>query len=597
MKKKMILLGLIFFISIEASGAGCMNHTGDAEDLTEFCSGLKGFNLLGMFDVSWSNDGFHENEFSLIHQLGFNFVRLPIDYRTYTMPGNWDEFVEDAMEKIDHAVEWGMEYEVHVCINLHRAPGYCVNSTDLPPSQQLNLWTDTVAQEAFVSHWETFADRYRDIPPGQLSFNLVNEPSGVTEEVYVDLMKRAADAIHSITPDRIVFVDGMNYARDLIPDLSEEPNVAQSMHCYDPFGLTHYKAEWVSGSDSWPVPRWPVWPVSVYLYGPWKSEYKSALTIEGDFPEGTEVTVNVRQVSVESNLLIKADNQTILSKHFLCTADTGADFSVVVETEWGYQNISNKDFTAVTAEAAAQLSFENSSGDWMTINSVSLKTDGQLFTLYLGDETWGKKQSGYRMDDHGNLTKSDGGELFLFEQYRNNILVAEEYGIAFMVQEFGVYNKTPHNVTTAFLSDLMAFLNENRIGWSLWNFIGSFGILNSGRSDCEYETFQGYQLDALMLEILQSQNTREIPDKSLGGVTAYPSPSGDYLIICSEAFHGRTELYISDISGQLQKVDFFDAPEGQTFFRIDVSGYAPGIYLVSLISNGNRFTSEFAVAH
>ena len=186
-------------------------------------------------------------------------------------------------------------------------------------------------------------------------------------------MKRAIKAIHDVSPDRIVFVDGLEYGGVLIPALKDEPNIAQAIHCYVPFGLTHYRAEWVDGADLWPLPHWPMLWVSTYLYGPWKSDYQSPLVIEADFPQGTKVIVKVRQVSLESPLRIKAGDQVILSKKFTCGPDTGADFSQVVNTEWGYQNISNKDFTAVTDAAATRLVFENVSGDWMTINSIRLK--------------------------------------------------------------------------------------------------------------------------------------------------------------------------------------------------------------------------------
>ncbi|HSM48731.1 MAG TPA: cellulase family glycosylhydrolase, partial [Draconibacterium sp.] len=167
---------------------------------------------------------------------------------------------------MDQAVIWGEQYNVHVCINLHRAPGYCVNSTTLPANQQLNLWTDSVAQKAFVKHWEYFANRYKNIPAERLSFNLVNEPSNVTEAVYVAVMKKAIDAIHKITPNRVIFVDGLDYGRKVLLSLKDEPNIAQAMHSYDPFQLTHYKADWVSGSSDWPVPKWPMLNISNYLY-------------------------------------------------------------------------------------------------------------------------------------------------------------------------------------------------------------------------------------------------------------------------------------------------------------------------------------------
>jgi endoglucanase len=45
-------------------------------------------------------------------------------------------------------------------------------------------------------------------------------------------------------------------------------------------------------------------------------------------------------------------------------------------------------------------------------------------------------------------------------------------------------------------------MDEAGIGWALWNFRGSFGILDSGRSDAPYENFQGHQLDRRMLDLL-----------------------------------------------------------------------------------------------
>ena len=592
---------LFVFLSIFScfTGTSCQKtaeDTGQVPDLVQFCAERKGFNLLGKFDVSWSNEGFTEKEFSMIHELGFNFVRLPLDYRTYTKTGDWNQFIESEVHEIDQAVEWGIRYDVHVCINLHRAPGFCVNESTLPPNQQLDLWADTVAQNAFVRHWEFFANRYKDIAPDKLSFNLVNEPAGVTEDVYVPIMKRAITAIHDVSPDRIVFVDGLEYGRILIPALKDEPNVAQAMHCYDPFGLTHYRAEWVDGADLWPLPQWPMLWVCTYLYGPWKSEYKSPLVIEASLPQGTEVIVNVRQVSIESTLQIKADNQVILSKKFLCGADTGADFSQVVNTQWGYQNISNKDFSAVTTTAAARLAFENVSGDWMTINSITLKWDSHVATFFLSDDTWGEKQASYSMDAEGTLKAPDGSDLLPFETYRTNFALAKEDSIPLMVQEFGVYNKTPHAVALGFLSDLVRFFDENNAGWALWNFSGSFGILNSDRSDCTYEYFKGYQLDRQMLEILTrlAGSTRASAPGERKDLAVFPSPARDYLYIPAGYLSGKTIINIRDTSGRLLKTFRItrDVPE---MVRLDVADIRTGMYLISVINNSSLFGGKIII--
>jgi len=47
--------------------------------------------------------------------------------------------------------------------------------------------------------------------------------------------------------------------------------------------------------------------------------------------------------------------------------------------------------------------------------------------------------------------------------------------------------------------------NWKKAGWSwaLWNFRGSFGIMDSGRQDVQYEDYEGHKLDRRMLELLQ----------------------------------------------------------------------------------------------
>lgn len=586
------LLVFSFFGNTEISHAQSGDST-SITDLVQFCSERKGFNLLGKFDVSWSNAGYTEKEFSLIHNLGFNFVRLPLDYRTYTQTGNWDVFLESEVKEIDNAVNWGKKYGVHVCINLHRAPGYCVNAATLPLNQQLNLWSDTSAQDAFIEHWEYFAERYKNIAPVDLSFNLVNEPSNVTEAAYLPVVRRAIQAIHAISPDRVIFVDGLEYGRILLPALKDESCVAQAIHCYDPFGLTHYKAEWVSGADLWAEPRWPMQWISTYLYGPWKSDYKSTLIINGTFRQGTEVIVNVRQVSIESTLLVKADSKTLFSKRFVCSADTGADFSQVVNTEWGYQNISNKDFSATLASAATKLSFENAAGDWMTINHIILKQDTSEVVIYLSNDSWGEKQTSYTLGTDGILRTPEGNDLLPFGTYRANVAIAKENNIPMMVQEFGVYNKTPHEVTLAFLSDLTDFFYENKIGWALWNFSGSFGILDSDREDCAYTPYQGQLLDEPMLQVLTRHQTLS-QQVERNQVLLYPSPVVGEVYLNAGKFNGKTTVTIQDITGRIVQSCLLETT-GQEVVKLDVSRLKSDIYLLTAENKGVYFTGKFLV--
>lgn len=476
-----------------------------AIDLFKFSQDHKGFNLLGKYDVGWSNNGYTEEEFIIVKDLGFNFVRLPLDYRTYTQPGNWDVFLEEEIAEIDKALEFGEKYGVHVCINLHRAPGYCVNpATNLPASQNVSLWSDASAQKAFVNHWDFFATRYKDIPWSRLSFNLINEPSNVEESTYITVMKKAIDRIQSINPDRIIFVDGLNYARDIMLSLRGEPNIIQAIHVYDPFTLTHYKAGWVSGSDSWPLPVWPMTDINMYLYGPWKSEYRSSLILEGSFPGNMEVIINVNQVSIQSNLEIKLDDAVILSKNFVCGPEPGEDWTQIINTQWGYQNISGKDYSAVLQQNGTRLIFSNTSGDWLSFNKILLRTLTDTLEIIPGNTSWGTSQSAYKITDDGRITDMDGNPAVALGNLKERLVTAKSENIPVMIQEFGVYNKTPHKVTVNYLKDVISVFNKGKVGYAMWNMIGTMGIINSERDDCSYEPYRGKSIDREMTTIIQS---------------------------------------------------------------------------------------------
>src|SRR5271167_999848 len=150
-----------------------------------------GFNLLEYFstDADWmkyfpyKNDGmFLEDDFRWIRDWGFNWVRLPMDYRFWTAPDLFS-INEKQVEPIDRAIRLGEKYGIHVNVCLHRAPGLCILDTMnekltgiAVQKEKTDVFTDAHTLDAFVHQWTFFADRYKGIPSQRLSFNLVNEP-------------------------------------------------------------------------------------------------------------------------------------------------------------------------------------------------------------------------------------------------------------------------------------------------------------------------------------------------------------------------------------------------------------------------------------
>jgi endoglucanase len=91
----------------------------------------------------------------------------------------------------------------------------------------------------------------------------------------------------------------------------------------------------------------------------------------------------------------------------------------------------------------------------------------------------------------------------MLETYYKPWLQLAAQGVGVHCGECGSWNKTPHDVFLAWFSDVLDILTSGGIGYALWNFIGDFGVLDSGRADVDYEDWHGHKLDRRMLELLQ----------------------------------------------------------------------------------------------
>lgn len=219
----------------------------------------RGFNLLEMFGPASKGD-FNEDDFRWISDWGFDFVRIPMCYLLW-IDGDWRHMRESMLAKVDRVVGLGAKHRIHVDLNFHRAPGYCVAPEPVEP---FNLWKDQEAVDAFLHHWQTFARRYRGISSEKLSFNLVNEPhwpndETMTRQDHERVIRKAVTAIREIDPERLIIADGLECANAPCPELADL-GIAQSCRAYYPFGVSHYQAPWTfKWMDPAKVPE-PSWP-------------------------------------------------------------------------------------------------------------------------------------------------------------------------------------------------------------------------------------------------------------------------------------------------------------------------------------------------
>ncbi len=239
----------------------------------------KGFNLLDLFSPSPprnpSNSRTTDDDLKWMADWGFDFVRIPMAYPRYLIferskDISIDEvcnFDPKILEEVDQLILAANKYGLHVSLNLHRGPGYCINAGFHEP---FNLWKDKDAQDAFYAHWKMWAERYKGISPEKLSFDLLNEPAYIEDmndqyakkgpvpgEIYRKVAMGASEVIRKANPDRLIIADGNSGGSNVIPELTDL-NIAQSCRGYYPGLVSHYQASWVWKDPSQaPVPVWP----------------------------------------------------------------------------------------------------------------------------------------------------------------------------------------------------------------------------------------------------------------------------------------------------------------------------------------------------
>lgn len=237
----------------------------------------KGFNLTDFNTPNPTANRRYTSEEQLkwMKDWGFDFVRLPISYPYYlkfdktrkVTPEEVYQIDERAINKIDHLVQLAHKHQLHVSLNLHRAPGFCINAGFYEP---YNLWKDQAAQDAFYYHWNMWAKRYKNVASKKISFDLLNEPcmredmndqhsrnSPIPGALYREVARSAAEAIRKENKNHLVIADGNNVGNTPIPELADL-NIGQSCRGYYPHAISHYKAPWANKEpDKLPVPIYP----------------------------------------------------------------------------------------------------------------------------------------------------------------------------------------------------------------------------------------------------------------------------------------------------------------------------------------------------
>lgn len=221
----------------------------------------RGFNLT---ELTGGQRGkrFVERDFAWMANWGMDFARLPMSYWAWSTTQDWMTIDEDSLKPVDEAIEFGRQYGIHVNLNFHRIPGYCVTGREREPFLLFDSPRDSMerALEAAVRHWRFFAHRYRHISSSELSFDLLNEPPWMKDhDRYIEIARALVAAIREVSPDRLIVADGADIGQTPVMGLVDL-GLVQSTRGYLPKMVSHSTATWVPKDEfeSFESPTWPM---------------------------------------------------------------------------------------------------------------------------------------------------------------------------------------------------------------------------------------------------------------------------------------------------------------------------------------------------
>jgi len=141
---------------------------------------------------------FTKSDIEIITSMGFDHIRLPIDEEQM-----WDENgnrYEDAFQLMENCIQWSMEHELRVIVDLHILRSHHFNAVEKP------LWTDRAEQEKFFDLWRDLSKTLSKYPNSVLAYELMNEAVADDHESWNQLLASAFSAVRELEPERTIVI-------------------------------------------------------------------------------------------------------------------------------------------------------------------------------------------------------------------------------------------------------------------------------------------------------------------------------------------------------------------------------------------------------
>ena len=187
-----------------------------------------------------------EDDFARLKELGFDFVRIPIDEVQF-----WDEQgnkLPEAWDLLNNALDWSRKYNLRAIVDLHIIRAHYFNAVNEDDKAANTLFTSEESQEGLLNLWRQLSEFLKDRSNDWVAYEFMNEPVAPEHEQWNQLVAKVHKALRELEPQRTLVIgsnmwqghETMKYLK--VPE--GDKNIILSFHYYNPMLLTHYGAWW-----------------------------------------------------------------------------------------------------------------------------------------------------------------------------------------------------------------------------------------------------------------------------------------------------------------------------------------------------------------
>jgi endoglucanase len=185
--------------------------------------------------ANWTETNKRKARLTEIANAGMTHVRVPVCFGAWASieePYRWD-FAEN-IPMVDSIIAWALQRNLKVLIDLHH--------TEFDGSIP-----NAATTKRLVWLWSEIANRYKNLDPEKVFFELRNEPHDIPAETWRLQAQELINTVRKIAPNHTLVVGAEDWnGLDALVKMKpfDDKNIIYTFHFYDPFIFTHQGATW-----------------------------------------------------------------------------------------------------------------------------------------------------------------------------------------------------------------------------------------------------------------------------------------------------------------------------------------------------------------